>query len=158
MSQSGVSVGKRRKESVCHANRNTVTSSSYQAIVAHNSWPATGVSGLAGPSTIQHVQASFDTSSNLLLDLFGANEEPTVENTSKCKRALNENSGPRKKWTCPKCGQPSCKGSGRRVYCESPCQDCGQLDCMGWNSKHPDKVCTVGKLLSGVTGGRPGKT
>ena len=135
-----------------------VTSSSYQAIVPHNSWPATGASRLAGPSTIQHVQASFDISSNLLPDLFGADEEPTVKNMLKHKCALNENGGPQKKQTCPKCGQLSCKGSGRRVYCESPCQDCEWLDCMGQNSKHSDKVCMVGELLSGVTGGRPRKT
>ena len=76
----------------------------------------------------------------------------------KRKHTLNDNGEPRKKRTCPKCGDPNCKGASRRSYCNNQCQDCRQRDCERRNSKHPGKDCVAGKLLSGATGGRPRKT
>lgn len=142
-----------------------VSSSLYQAIVPRSSWPAADISALAEPSTI-HTHTDFNMNTHFPPhmfdadeDTFGAGEDASGATIApKRKRTLNDNGEPRKKRTCPKCGDPNCKGAGRMSYCDNQCQDCGQRDCEGRNSKHPGKDCAAGKLLSGATGGRPRKT
>src|SRR6266702_1584787 len=31
-----------------------------------------------------------------------------------------------------------------RLNCGRPCQDCGQHECIGWNTKWPEKNCQTG--------------
>ena len=78
-------------------------------------------------------------------DLFGADKGPVVGNTSKWKQALSKNGEPQKKQTCPKCGELSCRAQGldRRPYCDNSCQDCSQLDCVGWNSKYKQRLYSM---------------
>lgn len=41
----------------------------------------------------------------------------------------------RKPRTCRKCHIPTCKGKRNVELCESPCQDCGEINCDGRNPK-----------------------
>ena len=106
----------------------------------YSSWSAAGVSRLDRPSTTWHPPIS-----TLSPDLFGADKKPVVSNTSKWKQALGKNGEPQKKQTCPKCGELSCRAQGldRRPYCDNSCQDCSQLDCVGWNRKYEQRLYSM---------------
>ncbi|KAG6834894.1 hypothetical protein H0H93_006592 [Arthromyces matolae] len=44
--------------------------------------------------------------------------------------------------TCQKCGQgEGCRGRKEARLCSNRCRDCGNVECRGRNSKHPDKKC-----------------
>lgn len=51
---------------------------------------------------------------------------------------------PRKPRCCAKCGIVTCPGQQIRFNCGRPCQDCGQHECIGWNTKWPEKNCQTG--------------
>lgn len=43
---------------------------------------------------------------------------------------------------CLKCGKTGCKGAAGAQFCIFPCQDCGEVECSGRDSQHPDQPCS----------------
>lgn len=49
---------------------------------------------------------------------------------------------PRRGRSCMKCGDStSCPGRQTVELCKRPCRDCGNINCLGRDSKHPNKKC-----------------
>lgn len=48
----------------------------------------------------------------------------------------------RKRRTCAKCATSDCSGSQSSAYCKNKCQDCGERNCRGRNSRKPGKLCS----------------
>ena len=70
-----------------------------------------------------------------------------VDGRKRKRRSVGEDTlgkAKKKKRTCRKCGEPSCKGAGMVKYCENPCRDCQKVNCEGRNPQHPGKPCHVG--------------